>query len=460
MTSPAEKDHHLMADVVDGYRQGEAGYRRITVALFAAGLATFASMYCIQAVLPDLARSFSSSPAGAALTVSATTGALALSIIPASILSERYGRTRVMSIAALVAAVIGLLIPFAGSLHLVVALRAVQGVTLAGVPAVGMAYLAEEVHPSSLGTAMGRYIAGNTIGGLAGRLIASTSLEFTTWRVALEFSFAFALALTCLFIRSAPASRHFTPKPIGARQSWHNVAFHLRSRVIMALVAMAFLLMGAFVSVYNVLGFRLIAPPFSLSPAIAGLVFLLYLSGTASAARAGRLADRIGRVPTLIGGIAVMFAGLVLTLPDWLPTVVAGVLLFTAGFFAAHSCASSAVGVYATKNRAEASSLYLFGYYAGSCVLGAVAGIPYAHAGWFDTVIYVGLLVLTAGALVTFLARRSARSVSSTPRSITVTKSGPDEPVTGSVAGTMIDSRAESTGLSRRQSERSSTEAG
>ena len=134
-----------------GYRRGTGGYTRITAALFAAGMATFISMYSAQAVLPQLAREFDVSPATSALAVSATTGVLAFAIVPASILSERFGRIRVMAASALVSALIGLLIPLAHDLGVVLAGRALQGLTLAGVPAVAMAYLAEEVDGRDLG---------------------------------------------------------------------------------------------------------------------------------------------------------------------------------------------------------------------------------------------------------------------------------------------------------------------
>lgn len=392
-----------------GYRKGEDGYRRITAALFAAGLATFASMYCIQAVLPDIAAGFDVPPARSALTVSATTGALALAIIPASILSERFGRTRVMAIAATVSALIGLIIPLLHNLDVIVALRGLQGVTLAGVPAVAMAYLAEEVHAESLGAAMGRYIAGNTIGGLSGRLIASTALEVVSWRWALEAAFTFSLLMTAFFIKRAPASRNFTPKNIGVRRSAHHVGEHARTPRILALVIVAFLLMGSFVSVYNVLGFRLIGEPFNLSPAVAGLAFVMYLAGTVTSAWAGRLSARFGRVQVLLASIAVMLGGLMLTIPNNLATLLLGMLIMTGGFFAAHSCASSAVGQLAGRNRAEASSLYLFGYYSGSSVVGALAVIPYQHGGWLACVLCVSALIVTAALLVLAINLRRAR---------------------------------------------------
>ena len=55
-----------------GYRVGEAGYRRITVALFAVGVATFALIYSTQALLPEFPRAFAVSAAQSTLSVSLT----------------------------------------------------------------------------------------------------------------------------------------------------------------------------------------------------------------------------------------------------------------------------------------------------------------------------------------------------------------------------------------------------
>lgn len=61
----------------------------MTAALCCAGVASFAGMYCTQALLPSLSSYYRISPATAALTISLTTGMLAVSIVPASVLSER-----------------------------------------------------------------------------------------------------------------------------------------------------------------------------------------------------------------------------------------------------------------------------------------------------------------------------------------------------------------------------------
>ncbi len=394
-----------------GYRRGERGYRRITTALFAAGMTTFVAMYAVQAALPALSREFSVSPATSALAVSATTGMLALAIIPTSALSERFGRVRVMAASGLLAAVLGLVIPLAPSMDALIGLRAAQGVALAGVPATAMAYLAEEVHGADLGAAMGRYIAGTTIGGLAGRLLASFALDLTSWRWSLEVAAVTSLLFTVMFLRSAPPSVHFRPQRIGVRTTSRHLLVHLRHGGLLAMFTSAFLLMGGFVSFYNIIEFRLLRAPFGLSQTLVGLVFLMYLSGTASSAVAGRLADRVGRRRVLLGAEAIALAGLLMTISVSIVMVLAGMLLFTAGFFAAHAVASGWVGSLASQHRAEASSLYLFSYYLGSSVLGAVVGVAFSAAGWPGTVVYIGGLYVLAVAVavaVPALVRGSA----------------------------------------------------
>ena len=59
----------------------------------------------------------------------------------------------------------------APSWEALLALRLLEGVALAGLPAVATAYLREELHPSTHARAAGLYVGGTAIGGMAGRLV-------------------------------------------------------------------------------------------------------------------------------------------------------------------------------------------------------------------------------------------------------------------------------------------------
>ena len=163
-------------------------YRRASIGMLLVGLAIFSSLYATQALLPTLTREMDIEPSTAALTVSAATGALAICVVPASILSEKFGRGRVLIISALAATALGLALPLAQTIGQLVALRAIQGALLAGTPAVAMAWLSEELDERDLAGAMGLYIAGTSVGGLTGRLIPAFMLELTGWRWALATS--------------------------------------------------------------------------------------------------------------------------------------------------------------------------------------------------------------------------------------------------------------------------------
>ena len=379
-----------------GLQRGERNYRLATVAVLAAGLAVFNGLYVTQAMLPALVDAFDTTPTVAALTVSVATGMLAICVVPASILSERFGRNRVLIISAIAASLIGLTLPLAHTIHQLIALRLLHGAFIAGTPAVAMAWLAEELDHRFLARAMGVYVAGNSVGGLTGRLIPSMLLEVTDWRVAILCASLLALGFAIVVAVTLPRQQFFQPKALQFRTEYESMVTHWKTPSLAAMFLIAFLAMGVFVSLYNFLAFRLI-DYFELSPGIVALAFLAYLSGTYSAARAGVLAERFSRGTVLVFSTSAFIIGLLLTATPWLWLTLTGLLIFTASFFAAHSIASGWVGAIAEHNRAEASSMYVLCYYLGSSVVGALSGLVFTALPWWG---FVGTLALLAGAML------------------------------------------------------------
>lgn len=406
----AELDVHT-TPLPPGMRRTDARYRRAVVAMLTAGLATFNAVYATQALLPALVDEFHVSPDRAALTVSVTTGLLAISIVPASILSERFGRGRVLIVSALCATLLSLALPWAPSLEVLIGLRTLQGVAVAGVPAVAMAWLSEELDPSDVGAAMGIYVAGTTVGGLSGRLIPSGLMEFLDWRWAMFGSSCIAVACALLTVLLLPTQRRFRPKSINPRHEFWATASHVRNPRLLVLFLSAFLGMGAFVSLYNFVSFRMMHE-FGLSEGLIGLVFLMYLTGTWSSARVSRVVERFSRGRVMAGSAVLMLLSLLLLFPTRLATTLLAMALFTAAFFAIHSIASGWVGVLATSHRAEGSSMYLFCYYAGSSIVGWLSGCVFAAVEWRGLVLWLLLLAALlcgAAALALRAEQRDAR---------------------------------------------------
>ncbi|MFJ8820283.1 MFS transporter [Streptomyces sp. NPDC102467] len=390
-------------------RPGGPGYRRMSFALFLAGVATFALLYSTQALLPLVSAGFGASASAASWTVSGATGALALCVLPLSALSERFGRRTVMTASLTVAVTVGLLVPFAPNLGVLIALRVLQGAALAGLPASAMAYLAEEVRPKALVTAIGLFVAGNSIGGMSGRVIGGWIAQEWGWRAAVGTVGVIAVACAVAFRMLLPAPRHFTPGSLRPRALARTVGSHLANPLLRRLYVIGALFMLVFGAVYTVIGYRLTAAPFSLPQGVVGSIFLVYLVGTVSSAAAGKLVARLGRRGTLYLAAGTTTAGLLLALVPQLPLILLGLVLITAGFFAGHATASSSVSHTATHGRAQASALYQSAYYIGSSVGSAVGAVAFHAGGWAGTVA-LGVVAVLGVVSVTLWGTYAARA--------------------------------------------------
>jgi MFS family permease len=169
--------------------------------------------------------------------------------------------------------------------------------------------------------------------------------EYFSWRTAMLTIGVVDLAAAIAFVVLLPPSRRFVKRTdLKLRHHLQLWSAQLRHPRLPFVFAIGFLVMGAFVTVYNYVGFRLIAPPFDLSATACGLIFTAYLFGMVSSSSAGALADRVGRAPVLVSGILVFAAGLALTLSPSLVAIIVGIVLITIGFFVAHAVASGWVG--------------------------------------------------------------------------------------------------------------------
>ncbi len=274
-----------------GVARGTAAYRRISIALFLAGFSTFSLLYCVQPLLPVFTAAFGVSPAVSSLSLSLSTGFLALAILGAAAVSEGLGRRGLMFASMTLAAAFERRRVDGAELA-----RAAGGPRAGGIRAgaacrrVAMTYLAEEMHPRGLGYAMGLYVAGTAFGGMIGRVGTGMLADYVSWRFALAAIGVAGLASAAGFVLLLPASRNFVRRR-GFDAHYHLGAWsgHLRHSALALLFAVGFLVMGAFVTVYNYAGFRLMAPPYGLDQTELGLIFTVYLFGIAASSAAGGL---------------------------------------------------------------------------------------------------------------------------------------------------------------------------
>jgi len=371
---------------------GEPEFRRMALALFAAGFATFALLYCVQPLMPVFGREFHVSAAESSLPMSLTTGVLAPAMIVAGTISEARGRVPLMLASLLGSSVLTMACVLAPRWGALLTLRALAGLTFAGLPAVSMAYLSEEMNPNSVGLAMGLAISGNGLGGMVGRLLASLIADSLSWRWSMAIVGLIGIVATVIAWRLLPPSRHFRPHVLRLGALSHAFRAQLGDPKLVPLYIQGFVLMGAFVTTYNYVTYRLLSPPYLLSHTAVGFIFLVYIVGIFSSSWVGSLADRVGRSTMLAMMAAMMLIGILLMAARPLAIVIFGVAIVTFGFFGGHSVASSWVGLRASHAKAQAAALYLFFYYIGSSVVGSGGGLFWDRWGWVGVVAFVAAL--------------------------------------------------------------------
>jgi YNFM family putative membrane transporter len=371
-----------------GIAAGSPQFRRISVSLFIGGFLTFWLLWWVQPMLPFFASDFGVSAGKSSLLISAAAAGLAIGLLPAATLSDRYGRKPVMTLSLAIAAVLTMATAAIHDFSTMVALRGLLGIALAGMPAVAMAYLAEEIEPQSLGRATGGYLSGSVLGAAGGRIVTAGLGEFVSWRGVVLAVGLIAIAAILAFWRILPRSKRFIAarhriesqrQPSLLQRAGHVV----RDPGLPWLFLFAFLATGCYVTIYSYLPFRLAAPPLNVRPVWITAIFSIYFVGIVGANWAGRQADRIGRRkllwPTTLG----VLVGLAITYVQSVAVITVGVVIITFSFFSSHTVASSWTGRRAdSESKALAASLYLSAYYLGPSIIGPIAGHFWQLHGW------------------------------------------------------------------------------
>lgn len=405
----------------EGYRHGDPMTRRIEVGLLMAGLATFTLLYNTQAILPYFTRDYSIGPAVAALSVSFATAGLGLGLLVAVPISERIGRVRLIRWSLTLASLLGVVVALVDDWNLFLLTRFVMGFVLAGLPATAAVYLKEEIHRSYATTATGIYIFGTTLGGLSGRIVSTGIIDVLdrfglTERMPLSPShmallgtavLAIGCAIACWFL--LPESRRFVAHRDRPATLVRKFGRAFRDPVLLGLYITGGLGMGTFVGAFNVLGFRLEAEPYLLSIGAIGLLYLIYPVAGYASVIAGRAADRYSLRAVLPFGSLVALVGIAIMAARPLVLVVSGMAVLAMGFFVMHSLASAWVASRSTATvgvPAQAASMYMLFYYAGSSINGNLAPLAWEAQGWWGVTVLIGVM-MTAAFVIALLLRRS-----------------------------------------------------
>lgn len=371
--------------------------RIIAVAL--AGFCAFIDLYATQSLLPLLAREFKARPAEVSLTVSATTLAVAFIAPFTGVVADVLGRKRVITVAMFALVVPTVMVALAGSLREMILWRFVQGLLLPPIFAVTVAYVGEEWPAAEATAVTGYYTAAAGLGGFSGRFVTGLVAAHFDWPAAFlalaAVTFACAVGVAVLL----PKERRFV-RSSSLLSSARMMLGHLGNRQLLATFGIGFGVLFSFVAIFTYLNFYLAAPPYGLSTAALGSIFVVYLLGVVVTPQTGRLVGWLGRRGVVVAAIGCWILGLLLTLSGSLAVIIAGLAIGSASGFVCQSVSTSHVALNARQARSAAIGLYVTTYYIGGSVGGVLPGLVWTIAGWPGCVGLVIAVLLAIGGTV------------------------------------------------------------
>lgn len=379
--------------------------RRLVIAMFLAGAAVYIQAFDAQAILPSIAEDQGVAPTISVLVLSATTIGMALGVVPWAYASDRWGRLRVIRWCIIGSVLVSLITPLLPGFPVLLALRVVKGLLLGGVTGLAVALIFEQVRPLRAVIASGIYISGNTLGGVATRVLSGIIADVGGWRLALGVIAALSLVLALAFLLMTRGVSEATGRDAaqlhgstGARMSLGRA---LLSTGVLLSFAQGFVALGVFNALFSVLPFRLHDQYPVFGAVLTSSLLGLYAVAFISAQSGGRLASRFGHGPPLALGYLLAVSGLAALFIPSVAAVAIGVAAAVLGIFLIHPLNSAEAGRRMPAHRAQSTALYQISWLAGATLVGPAASIVYESWGWAPTVwMLTGVLCLGAVAAI------------------------------------------------------------
>lgn len=354
----------------------------ISGCVFLSGFSCFAQLYYFQPLLPDSALDFSLTASHSSLAVSFSTLGMVFGLFTMMFIADRITRKKLIATGLLASSIFSVAASFSPTFLPLILLSAAKGFLLSGATSVSMAYISEEVSPANKGKIMGLYIAGNALGGMGGRVIASWIGEAFSWRVASGSIGIICAFFAILFLLFSPTSVNFFPRKESFKSLITDNIHLILSKALIPFYLTGGLILGVFVSLYNYMGFYLVKPPFNFSPYYIHYIYLMYIFGVFGSLATAWLTRRYNHFAVLKTMLVIAAAGILLLYFTDFRIVTFGLAAFTFNFFVVHVLCNRIVSEYNVAKRSVTISIYLLVYYLGSSILGYATGIILDTWGW------------------------------------------------------------------------------
>jgi predicted MFS family arabinose efflux permease len=366
-----------------------------------AGYCAFVNLYAPQSILPMLAGEFGASASEVSTIITVSTLAVALTAPFTGAVADVLGRKRVIVTSMLVLAIPTVMAALAPTLAALIFWRFVQGLVMPPVFAVTIAYIGDEWPAHEAAAAAGVYTSGASLGGFSGRFIAGIVADIGGWRVAFIVLAAMTLAGGIAVSILLPREKRFV-RSEGLIASARQMLAHFRNKQLLATYAVGFGVLFNFIATFTYISFRLAADPYDLSATWLGIIFVVYLTGSALTPLTGWAVSRFGRRRFMVRVIAVWIVGIALTLASPLWAIIAGLALCAGCGLMCQSISTGYVTITAKAGRSSAVGLYVTSFYAGGSFGAALGGIAWTIGGWAACVAMVAAMLVMMAAIVFF----------------------------------------------------------
>ncbi|WP_159461977.1 MFS transporter [Salirhabdus sp. Marseille-P4669] len=388
------------------YERYEANFWKLTIGLTLASLLNFANLYVVQPLLPVFAREFSLTPTMSSFAMSLTTLSLVIGLLFFGFLSDHIGRIGIIQWTLCLSVVPLLVIPLVDSYLWILMWRFITGFGIAGLPAVAIAYINEEIARSSRGLIVTIYIASNALGGMLGRFVSGYFADHYSWEVGFYVIGVFGAFICFGCFLLLPKSRFFVQYNRTLKEDFLGMLVHLKNQKLAFAFLFGMMIQFGFTGIWTYIPFYLEQEPFYLSIHLISLVYFTYLFGVFGSPFAGRLAAKYNILHLMFFGLITMVIGVWITTLQTVAFVVLGLSIVCFGFFIAHSLTSAWIGETATHHKSGASSFYFFSYYIGVTVGGTAVGEIWSTFHWIGVVVVCSILPAVFGALFFIVAKK------------------------------------------------------
>jgi len=342
---------------------------KISTILFFVVSIIFSTIYTPQAILPTLEKVFNISVVETNSLLFGMIFTLMITTPFYIIVSNHLEKKKIMLYATFFLFIAVAISAFATNFYILLFSRILQGIFVPGITAIMLSYV-QDIYPDKhRGLGMGIYMAATSFGAVIGRLLAGWITSLYSWRIAFAtFAILLLIALIGMIYGLPSDNKKNIKKKIIRKANILNYIFDLRIISILIIPSVVFF---SFMAITTFVTYHLAKPPFNLSSAELGNLFLVLLIGVIISPIAGKYSDKIGRIKVLFFGIFVLIIGILFSLIQSYVFVVIGIGLVTVGMFSVQSVTPTYLGDLVPEDKSTLAIMYQTFFYLGGA-LGAL----------------------------------------------------------------------------------------